>query len=135
MQINRHTVGNNVNIHMESEELTLNNIRIGEMSKYFHHFIQHGLNTDANFLETHNNGAPTKRFNVHTEIRIPAVIQIDAEDEKDAIEKLEEMGEMGVNHAHVMLEMCGGKTVIPRVTDSLFYIDEETVAEEVEDYE
>ncbi|WP_268495226.1 hypothetical protein [Bacillus atrophaeus] len=42
---------------------------------------------------------------------------------------------MGVNHAHVMLEMGGGKTVIPRVTDSLFRIDEETVAEEVKDYE
>ncbi|MCY7933144.1 hypothetical protein MOF37_21910 [Bacillus spizizenii] len=129
MQINRHTVGTNV--------ASLGTIKIKdrfeEITDNFHHFIQNNKSEEVNFIETSNNGAPTKRFNIHTDITIPVSFNIDGESEEDARDNLEAMLQMAIDHIHVMFEMAGGQTVIPKVSDNLCEMGESNVEEAYED--
>ncbi|WFA93338.1 hypothetical protein [Bacillus subtilis] len=115
MQINRHTVGTNV----ASLGTITNEERFEDMANHFHHFILSNKSEEVNFIETSNNGAPTKRFNIHTDITLPVSFNIDGESEEDARDNLEAMLQMAINHIHVMFELAGGQTVIPRVSDNL----------------
>ncbi|MGP8319145.1 hypothetical protein AB3K30_21645, partial [Bacillus subtilis] len=63
------------------------------------------------------------------EITLPVSFNIDGESEEDAIDNLEAMLKMAINHIHVMFEMAGGQTVIPRVSDNLCEIGEYDVEE------
>ena len=131
MQINRHTVGTNV----ASLGAITNEERIEEMTNHFNYFRGKMFEEENNFIETYDDGKPKKRFKIFTDMRIPVCVELDAKDEQDAIEALEQTGEMGVDFPHIMLDMGGGKTVIPTVTNNVFYIDEDSYAEEVEDHE
>ena len=131
MQINRHTVGTNV----ASLGAITNEQRIEEMTKHFNYFRGKMFEEENNFIETYDDGKPKKRFKIFTAMTIPVCVELDAKDEQDAIEALEQTGEMGVDHPHSVLDMAGGKTVIPTITDNVFYIDEDSYAEEVEDHE
>ncbi|MEC0385414.1 hypothetical protein P8813_20365 [Bacillus velezensis] len=131
MQINRHTVGTNV----ASLGAITNEQRIEEMTKHFNYFRGKMFEEENNFIETYDDGKPKKRFKIFTAMTIPVCVELDAKDEQDAIEALEQTGEMGVDFPHIMLDMAGGKTVIPTITDNVFYIDEDSYAEEVEDHE
>ncbi|XOT26474.1 hypothetical protein ACLQ7P_17100 [Bacillus subtilis subsp. subtilis] len=125
MQINRHTVGTNV---AKLKAITIKD-RFDEITDNFHHFILNNKSEEVNFIETSNNGAPTKRFNIHTEITIPVSFNIDGESEEDARDNLEAMLPMAIDHIHVMFEMAGGQTVIPRVSDNLCEMGEYDVEE------
>ncbi len=125
MQINRHTVGTNV----ANLKVIKIKDRFEEITEKFHHFIQNNKSEEVNFIETSNNGAPTKRFNIHTDIIIPVSFNIDGESEEDARDNLESMLQMAIDHIHVMFEMAGGQTVIPRVSDNLCRIGEYDVEE------
>lgn len=125
MQINRHTVGTNVS----SLETITNEERFEDIANHFHHFILNNKSEEVNFIETSNNGAPTKRFNIHTEITIPVSFNIDGESKEDARDNLESMLQMAINHIHVLFEMGGGQIVIPRVSDNLCRIGEYDVEE------
>ncbi|MES9778968.1 hypothetical protein [Bacillus velezensis] len=131
MQINRHTVGTNV----ASLGAITNEERFQEMTDHFNHFRGKMFEEKNNFIETYDDGKPKKRFKIFTAMTIPVCVELDAKDRKDAIEELVETGEMGVNFPHIMLDMGGGKTVIPTITNNVFYIDEDSYAEEVEDHE
>ncbi|MGO5674375.1 hypothetical protein ACTOTM_09005 [Bacillus subtilis] len=125
MQINRHTVGANV----ASLGTITNEERFEEMTNHFNYFRGKMFEEENNFIETSNNGAPTKRFNIRTEITIPVSFNIDGENIEDARDNLESMLQMAINHIHVMFEMAGGQTVIPRVSDNLCEIGEYDVEE------
>ncbi|WP_166443946.1 hypothetical protein [Bacillus subtilis] len=125
MQINRHTVGTDV---AKLKAITIKD-RFDEITDNFHHFIQNNKSEVVNFIETSNNGAPTKRFNIHTDITIPVSFNIDGESEEDARDNLEAMLQMAIDHIHVMFEMAGGQTVIPRVSDNLCEMGEYDVEE------
>ncbi|MDR4182468.1 hypothetical protein ACX3X4_15080 [Bacillus subtilis] len=125
MQINRHTVGTDV---AKLKAITIKD-RFDEITDNFHHFIQNNKSEEVNFIETNNNGAPTKRFNIHTEITLPVSFNIDGESEEDARDNLEAMLQMAIDHIHVMFEMAGGQTVIPRVSDNLCEMGEYDVEE------
>ncbi|TII14736.1 hypothetical protein C6Y43_13935 [Bacillus subtilis] len=125
MQINRHTVGTDV---AKLKAITIKD-RFDEITDNFHHFIQNNKSEEVNFIETCNNGAPTKRFNIHTDITIPVSFNIDGESEEDARDNLEAMLQMAIDHIHVMFEMAGGQTVIPRVSDNLCVMGEYDVEE------
>lgn len=129
MQINRHTVGTNV----ASLGTITNEEHFEDMANHFHNFILNNKSEEVNFIETSNNGAPTKRFNIHTDITIPVSFNIDGENEEDARDNLESMLLMAINHIHVMFEMTGGQIVIPRVSDNLCDIGESNVEEAYED--
>ncbi|MED4812515.1 hypothetical protein [Bacillus atrophaeus] len=128
MQINRHTVGSNV----ASLGAITNEERFQEMTDHFNHFRGKMFEEENNFIETYDDGKPKKRLKVFTHM---TCVELDANDRKDGIEALVETGEMGVNFPHIMLDMGGGKTVIPTVTNNVFYIDEEATVVEVEDDE
>ncbi|WP_280157125.1 hypothetical protein [Bacillus velezensis] len=131
MQINRHTVGNNV----ASLGAITNEERIEEMTKHFNYFRGKMFEEENNFIETYDDGKPKKRYKIFTDMRIPVCVELDAEGAKNAIEELAETGEMGVNFPHIMLDMGGGKTVIPTVTNNVFYIDEKATVVEVDEDE
>ncbi|AFJ61295.1 hypothetical protein MUS_1272 [Bacillus velezensis YAU B9601-Y2] len=105
------------------------------MTNHFNYFRGKMFEEENNFIETYDDGKPKKRFKIFTDMTIPVCVELDAEDEQDAIEALEQTGEMGVDFPHIMLDMGGGKTVIPTVTNNVFYIDKDSYAEEVEDHE
>ncbi|MDF4193900.1 hypothetical protein P9G40_05575 [Bacillus velezensis] len=131
MQINRHTVGTNV----ASLGTITNEQRIEEMTNHFNYFRGKMFEEENNFIETYDDGKPKKRFKIFTAMTIPICVELDANDRKDAIEELVETGEMGVNFPHIMLDMAGGKTVIPTITDNVFYIDEKATVVEVDEDE
>ncbi|MBG9463529.1 hypothetical protein ABE62_13045 [Bacillus amyloliquefaciens] len=133
MQINRHTVGTNV--ASLGAEVQTNEERIEEMTKHFNYFRGKMFEEENNFIETYDDGKPKKRFKIFTAMTIPICVELDANDRKDAIEELVETGEMGVNFPHIMLDMGGGKTVIPTVTNNVFYIDEKATVVEVDEDE
>ncbi|WP_032725918.1 hypothetical protein [Bacillus subtilis] len=129
MQINRHTVVTNV----ASLGTITNEEHFEDMANHFHNFILNNKSEEVNFIETSNNGAPTKRFNIHTDITIPVSFNINGENEEDARDNLESMLLMAINRIHVMFEMTGGQIVIPRVSDNLCDIGESNVEEAYED--
>ncbi|MFK3812400.1 hypothetical protein [Bacillus halotolerans] len=129
MQINRHNVGANV----ASLGTITNEERFEDMANHFHHFILNNKSEEVNFVETSNNGAPTKRFNIHTDITLPVSFNIEGESEEDARDNLEAILQMAIDHIHVMFEMAGGQTVIPRVSDNLCEMGESNVEEAYED--
>ncbi|MFE0217469.1 hypothetical protein ACNFKI_08235 [Bacillus velezensis] len=131
MQINRHTVGTNV----ASLGTITNEQRIEEMTNHFNYFRGKMFEEENNFIETYDDGKPKKRFKIFTDMTIPVCVELDANDRKDAIEELVETGEMGVNFPHIMLDMGGGKTVVPTITDNVFYIDEKATVVEVDEDE
>ena len=131
MQINRHTVGTNV----ASLGAITNEERIEEMTNHFNYFRGKMFEEENNFIETYDDGKPKKRFKIFTDMRIPVCVELDAKDEQDAIEALEQTGEMGVDFPHIMLDMGGGKKVIPTVTNNVFYIDEKATVVEVDEDE
>ncbi|MGP3780953.1 hypothetical protein ACTWKC_10035 [Bacillus sp. 4A_MP3] len=101
MQINRHTVGTNV----ASLGAITNEQRIEEMTKHFNYFRGKMFEEENNFIETYDDGKPKKRFKIFTTMTIPVCVELDAKDEQDAIEALEQTGEMGVDFPHIMLDM------------------------------
>ncbi len=131
MQINRHTVGTNV----ASLGAITNEERIEEMTKHFNYFRGKMFEEENNFIETYDDGKPKKRLRIFTDMTIPVCVELDADDRKDGIAALVEAGEMGVNFPHIMLDMGGGKTVIPTITDNVFYIDEKATVVEVDEDE
>ncbi|MBY8913931.1 hypothetical protein KY305_14405 [Bacillus sp. YC2] len=133
MQINRHTVGTNV--ASLGAEVQTNKQRIEEMTNHFNYFRGKMFEEENNFIETYDDGKPKKRFKIFTAMTIPVCVELDANDRKDAIEELVETGEMGVNFPHIMLDMGGGKTVIPTITDNVFYIDEKATVVEADEVE
>ncbi|AXY37987.1 hypothetical protein P5487_014705 [Bacillus amyloliquefaciens] len=133
MQINRHTVGTNV--ASLGAEVQTNEQRIEEMTNHFNYFRGKMFEEENNFIETYDDGKPKKRFKIFTAMTIPVCVELDANDRKDAIEELVETGEMGVNFPHIMLDMGGGKTVIPTITDNVFYIDEKATVVEADEVE
>ncbi|WP_332286280.1 hypothetical protein [Bacillus velezensis] len=133
MQINRHTVGTNV--ASLGAEVQTNEQRIEEMTNHFNYFRGKMFEEENNFIETYDDGKPKKRFKIFTAMTIPVCVELDANDRKDAIEELVETGEMGVNFPHIMLDMGGGKTIIPTITDNVFYIDEKATVVEADEVE
>ncbi|MCY8315123.1 hypothetical protein P8859_06110 [Bacillus spizizenii] len=129
MQINRHTVSTNV----VSLGTITNEKRFEDMANNFYHFILNNKTEEVNFIETSNNGAPTQRFNIHTDITIPVSFNIDGESEEDARDNLEVMLQMAIEHIHVLFEMASGQTVIPKVSDNLCEIGESNVEEAYRD--
>ncbi|WP_249275951.1 hypothetical protein [Bacillus velezensis] len=112
-----------------------NEQRIEEMTNHFNYFRGKMFEEENNFIETYDDGKPKKRYKIFTDMRIPVCVELDAEGAKNAIEELAETGEMGVNFPHIMLDMGGGKTVIPTVTNNVFYIDEKATVVEVDEDE
>ncbi|WP_366597584.1 hypothetical protein AB0R79_15590 [Bacillus velezensis] len=131
MQINRHTVGTNV----ASLGAITNEERFQELTDHFNYFRGKMFEEENNFIETYDDGKPKKRFKIFTDMTIPVCVELDANDRKDGIAALVEAGEMGVNFPHIMLDMGGGKTVIPTITDNVFYIDEKATVVEVDEDE
>ncbi|MCY8110976.1 hypothetical protein P9C27_20490 [Bacillus vallismortis] len=126
MQINRHTVGTNV----ASLGTITNEERFEDIANHFHHFIGKKFEEDNHFIETHDDGEPSKLFDIHTSIGVPSFIQMKGKNKKDIMDKIELIQEMGVKHVHIMLELHGGQTVIPMVTNNTFELDPDTSIEE-----